>query len=54
MLSDSTLHSLYPTAQSYVSKYTAAANAAVSAGYLLPPERDALVAKANQVAQMLP
>ncbi len=54
MLPSSTLKSLYPTAQSYVSKYTAAADAAVTAGYVLPPERDVLVSNATQVAQTLP
>ncbi len=54
VLPSSTLQSLYPTAQSYVSKYTAAADAAVTAGYLLPPERDVLVSNATQVAQTLP
>jgi hypothetical protein len=53
-LSSSTLKSLYPNAQSYVSKYTAAADAAVTAGYLLPPERDTLVANATKVAKTLP
>jgi Alpha/beta hydrolase domain len=46
-LSSSTLHSLYPTHSSYVSKYTTAANAAVSAGFITPFDRDALVAAAQ-------
>jgi hypothetical protein len=46
-LSSSTLHSLYPTHSSYVSKYTSAADAAVSAGFVTPFDRDALVSAAQ-------
>ena len=43
----STLSRLYPTHASYVSKFTAAANAAVSAGFLTPAESDAAIAAAE-------
>jgi hypothetical protein len=46
-LSSTTLHSLYPTHSSYVSKYTSAADAAVSAGFITPLDRDGLVAAAQ-------
>jgi hypothetical protein len=46
-LSDSTLSRLYPTHASYVSKFTAAADAAVAAGFLTPADRDAAVAAAQ-------
>ncbi|MFI5315974.1 MAG: alpha/beta hydrolase domain-containing protein [Myxococcota bacterium] len=46
-LSSSTLSRLYPTHSSYVSSFTAAANAAVSAGFLTPADRDAAVAAAQ-------
>ena len=46
-LPSSTLSRLYPTHASYVSKFTAAANAAVSAGFLTPADRDAAVAAAQ-------
>ncbi len=47
-LSQSTLTALYPTLASYVSGYTAAASAAVAAGFLTPA--DALAAIANAQA----
>jgi Alpha/beta hydrolase domain len=43
----STLSRLYPTHASYVAKFTAAADAAVSAGFLTPMDRDAAVAAAQ-------
>ena len=46
-LPESTLSSLYPTHASYVSQFTAAANAAVAAGFLTPADRDAAVAAAQ-------
>ena len=49
--SQSKLQQLYPTHASYVSKYTTAANAAVSAGFLTPVDRDDAVAAA-QAAQI--
>lgn len=49
-LSKSTLTQLYPTHSSYVSKFTTAANAAVTAGFLTPPDRDAAVAAAQAAA----
>jgi hypothetical protein len=49
-LSDSTLSRLYPTHASYVSKFTAAADAAVAAGFLTPADRDAAVAAAQAAA----
>jgi hypothetical protein len=51
-LSSSTLSRLYPTHASYVSKFTAAADAAVSAGFLTPADRDAAVASAQ--ASLIP
>jgi hypothetical protein len=38
---------LYPTHQDYVDKVTASADAAVAAGFLLPPDRDEMVAEAE-------
>jgi Alpha/beta hydrolase domain len=49
-LSSTTLHSLYPTHSSYVSKYASAADAAVSAGFITPFDRDALVAAAQSAS----
>ena len=46
-LSHSTLQTLYPTLASYVSKYTAAANAAVAAGFLTPADASAAIANAQ-------
>jgi hypothetical protein len=43
----STLLALYPTADDYVTAFTASANQAVAAGYLLRPDADALVAEAE-------
>jgi hypothetical protein len=45
--SSSTLHALYPTHSSYVSKYTTAADAAGSAGFITPFDRGTLVAAAQ-------
>ena len=49
-LPSSTLSRLYPTHAAYVSKFTAAANAAVSAGFLTPADRDVAVAAAEAAA----
>lgn len=46
-LPDATLSRLYSNHASYVAKFTAAANAAVSAGFLTPADRDAAVAAAQ-------
>jgi hypothetical protein len=46
-LSHTTLHALYPTLASYVSKYTAAANAEVAAGLLTPVDASAAIANAQ-------
>jgi hypothetical protein len=43
------LKTLYPTAGDYAAKYTAAAGAAVEAGYLLPSDAEEAVAKAKRV-----
>jgi hypothetical protein len=42
-----TLIGLYPTADDYVAAFTASANQAVAAGFLLQPDADALIAEAN-------
>ena len=44
------LAALYPTHQDYVDKVTAAADAAVDAGFLLPADRDEIVADAEAAA----
>ena len=46
-LPHSTLQGLYPTTSSYVSKYTAAANAEVAAGFLTPADAAAAIANAQ-------
>jgi hypothetical protein len=46
-LGNSTLQSLYPTPSDYVSKYTAAANAEVAAGFLTPADAAAAIAAAQ-------
>ena len=46
-LSHSTLKSLYPTTESYASKYTAAANAEVAAGFMTPEDAATAIANAN-------
>ncbi len=46
-LSQPTLQTLYPTLASYVSKYTAAANAEVAAGFLTPADAAAAIANAQ-------
>ncbi|HTO05474.1 MAG TPA: alpha/beta hydrolase domain-containing protein [Myxococcota bacterium] len=46
-LPSATLSRLYATHASYVAKFTAAANAAMSAGFLTPADRDAAVAAAQ-------
>ena len=46
-LSSSTLSRLYPSHAIYVSRFAAAADAAVSAGFLTPADRDAAVAAAQ-------
>jgi Alpha/beta hydrolase domain len=46
-LSHTTLHALYPTLATYVSKYTAAANAAAAAGFLTPADAGAAIANAE-------
>jgi hypothetical protein len=43
-----TLAALYPTHDVYVQKVTASADAAVDAGFLLPEDRDDIVAEAEQ------
>jgi hypothetical protein len=43
-----TLARLYPTHDSYVSAFTASAEAAVDAGFILRPEADAMIAEAQQ------
>jgi hypothetical protein len=42
-----TLHSLYPTHADYVAKVTAATDQAVSAGFVRPGDKAAIVAKAE-------
>jgi hypothetical protein len=49
-LPSSTLSRLYPTHASYVAKFTAAADAAVTAGFLTPADRDTAVAAAQAAA----
>ncbi len=46
-LGNSTLQSLYPTLSDYVSRYTAAANAEVAAGFLTPADAAAAIASAQ-------
>lgn len=46
-----TLARLYPTGQRYLDAVTAAADAGVRAGFLLPRDRDALVARARDGAE---
>jgi hypothetical protein len=46
-LSHSSLKSLYPTTASYASKFTTAANAEVSAGFLIPEDAAAAIGNAN-------
>jgi len=46
-LPHSTLQALYPTLSSYVSKYTAAANAEVASGFLTPADAAAAIANAQ-------
>jgi Alpha/beta hydrolase domain len=46
-LSSSKLTSLYPTTASYASKFTAAANAEVAAGFMTPEDAAAAIANAN-------
>ncbi len=46
-LSSSTLQGLYPTLASYVSRYTAAANAEVAAGFMTPADAAAAIANAQ-------
>jgi hypothetical protein len=46
-LSSSTLKSLYPTAASYASKFTTAANAEVSAGFMTQEDATAAIANAD-------
>ncbi len=46
-LSQPTLLRLYPTLASYVSRYTGAANAEVSAGFLTPADASAAIANAK-------
>jgi hypothetical protein len=46
-LSSSALTSLYPTAASYASKFAAAANAEVKAGFMIPEDAEAAIANAN-------
>ena len=46
-LSHPTLKSLYPTTASYASKFTTAANAEVSAGFMTPEDAAAAIANAN-------
>ena len=41
------IRQLYPDHATYVAKFTAAADRAVRAGYLLPPDRDEAVARAQ-------
>jgi hypothetical protein len=45
--SQSTLKSLYPTTASYASKFAAAANAEVAAGFMTPEDAAAAIANAN-------
>jgi len=44
---ETTLHALYPTHEDYVSKFTAAADAALDAGFILRADHDEAVANAN-------
>ncbi|MEQ0565436.1 alpha/beta hydrolase domain-containing protein [Amycolatopsis sp. NEAU-NG30] len=46
-LSPQRIRQLYPDHATYVAKFTAAADRAVQAGYLLPPDRDEAVARAQ-------
>jgi hypothetical protein len=46
-LSQSTLTSLYPTTASYASKFDAAVNAEVKAGFMIPEDAEAAIANAN-------
>jgi hypothetical protein len=46
-LSQSTLTSLYPTTASYASKFDAAVNAEVNAGFITPEDAEAAIANAN-------
>ena len=45
--SQSTLKSLYPTTASYASKFTTAANAEVTAGFMTPEDATAAIDNAN-------
>lgn len=48
-LSSATLHALYPTKAAYVAAYTRSLNRAIRDGYLLPADRAALLAQAEQM-----